>query len=520
MRQCATDRWLCGVRVWAVTCSMTLTFAANGQWGQTAKLVPEDIVAGDNFGWSIAVGGGEGDTLRVAVYGAPLAANGPIMYAGSAYLFDLDTGAQLHKLVPDDPFFLDAFGFAVATDGEIVAVSSPVNDEQGDDSGAVYVFDVASGAMLHKIMPDDSVSLDEFGFAVAMDRGLLLVGSLNDDDGGIDAGSAYLFDAKTGEQLHKFIADDARDHAHFGSAVALAGATAIISARDDDNAAGQGSGAVYLFDINTGAQIDKIIGGDVGPGDSFGFWLAASGNLTIVGAPRHDSQGDDAGAAYIFNINTSQQLHKVSADDAASGDNFGCAVAINGALAMVGALRSDMAGVDAGTAYVFDVITGEQLDSFAACDADSGDQFAVSVAISGDGLLIGANRDDQAGADAGAGYTFGPGGLDCNANGQTDECDIANGVSSDCNGNGIPDECEIAGGFAADCNDDGVLDECEEVDPCPWDLDDDCQVGGSDILVLLGAWGSNQGHEADIDGDGVVGPADLLMFLGALGGCP
>ncbi len=54
---------------------------------------------------------------------------------------------------------------------------------------------------------------------------------------------------------------------------------------------------------------------------------------------------------------------------------------------------------------------------------------------------------------------------------------------------------------------------------CLADLDTDCAVGVKDLLILLGAWGSNPGHPADIDCDTSVGVADLLVLLGDWGLC-
>lgn len=56
--------------------------------------------------------------------------------------------------------------------------------------------------------------------------------------------------------------------------------------------------------------------------------------------------------------------------------------------------------------------------------------------------------------------------------------------------------------------------------PCPEDLNDDTQVNVTDLLTLLGAWGSNPGHVADINGDTNVNVTDLLALLAAWGPCP
>ncbi len=58
---------------------------------------------------------------------------------------------------------------------------------------------------------------------------------------------------------------------------------------------------------------------------------------------------------------------------------------------------------------------------------------------------------------------------------------------------------------------------CVEVPQCPADLDGDGVVGGGDLGVLLGAWGT---ASADLDDDGLVDGSDLGIMLGAWGDCP
>ncbi len=51
----------------------------------------------------------------------------------------------------------------------------------------------------------------------------------------------------------------------------------------------------------------------------------------------------------------------------------------------------------------------------------------------------------------------------------------------------------------------------------PADLDADAAVGVTDLLSLLGAWGTDPGGPPDLDGDGTVGVLDLLELLAAWG---
>ncbi len=57
------------------------------------------------------------------------------------------------------------------------------------------------------------------------------------------------------------------------------------------------------------------------------------------------------------------------------------------------------------------------------------------------------------------------------------------------------------------------------VSSCPADLNDDGEVGFSDLVDVLAAWGACVGCPADIDGDGFVAFSDLLAILAAWGPC-
>lgn len=104
---------------------------------------------------------------------------------------------------------------------------------------------------------------------------------------------------------------------------------------------------------------------------------------------------------------------------------------------------------------------------------------------------------------------------DCNRNGIGDAEDLASGAAADCNDNGIPDSCEIAAGELADANGDGIPDDCA----CFGDLDGDGNVGFSDLVAMLGAWGPCVGCPADLDGNDDVGFTDLTALLAAWGPC-
>ncbi|NJM06583.1 hypothetical protein HC891_10925 [Candidatus Gracilibacteria bacterium] len=97
-----------------------------------AKLTPNDGVAGDRFGESLAITG------STVVIGAP-GADG----IGAAYVFDLASGAQQAKLRAGDGQSGDAFGFSVAVADTTVVVGAPGDDDNGLRSGSIYVFELS-----------------------------------------------------------------------------------------------------------------------------------------------------------------------------------------------------------------------------------------------------------------------------------------------------------------------------------------------------------------------------------------
>ncbi len=93
--------------------------------------------------------------------------------------------------------------------------------------------------------------------------------------------------------------------------------------------------------------------------------------------------------------------------------------------------------------------------------------------------------------------------------------------SADCNNDGVVDYGQILRGELADADGNGVPDACE-LDPCPGDINDSGVVNGTDIAIILGAWGTSGGKfpRADTDGNAIVDAADLAVVLGGWGPCP
>ncbi|MGB0721685.1 MAG: hypothetical protein ACPGU7_04735 [Gammaproteobacteria bacterium] len=364
---------------------------------ETAKITAADATAGDGFGYSAAVGAG---TLAV---GAKDDDEG----RGAVYLHDASSLAARAKLVAADGAVNDHFGSALAIGGATVVVGAFGDDDQGVSSGSAYLFDAATGAPGAKLMADDGAAGDFFGWSVAASGDTVVVGAFGDDDAASGSGSAYLFDAVTGNQTAKLTASDAAITDYFGWSVALSGNTAAIGAVYDDDK-GTDSGSVYLFDTTTGLSTLKLTADDGEAGDQFGYAVAMSGDVVAVGAYGDDDQGADSGAVYLFDAISGAQLAKYSAPVGDAAEHFGASIALNGNHLLVGAYGNADNGVDSGGAYLFDIGSGSLIDQLVASDGATGDATGYGVATDGSRAFVGSYANDPDGlVDAGALYAFG-----------------------------------------------------------------------------------------------------------------
>lgn len=315
---------------------------------------------------------------------------------GAVYRFDADTGAEVAKWTPTGGQTDDRFGFDIGQTDSIAIVGAYSDNEAANNAGAAYIFDLATNTQTRKLIGADTAGGDFFGYAVDVDGTNALVGAYRDDDDGSSSGSAYLFNAATGAELNKFTASDAAADDWFGITVEMEGNKALIGASGDAFAAG----AAYLFDIQTGAELMKLVADDAGADAKFGQSLAVDGDLALIGAFGDDEFGTESGAAYLFDLVTGDQLFKFTASDAVADDRFGISVELDGGIAVVGSYRDDGS---AGSTYLFDITTGEEIDKLAAFDGELGDQFGRAVGIDGDQIVIGANFDD---GEAGSVYLY------------------------------------------------------------------------------------------------------------------
>lgn len=370
----AVDQGVVGVGAWhdddlgSDSGSVYLFDAMSGAF--LDKLIADDGASGDVFGVSLAMGDG------FVVVGARDHDDGG-SNTGAAYVFDASTGGQVFEFRASDAAIGDRYGRAVAIDGGLVGVGSPLDDDLGSNSGSVYLYDVSSGVEVAKLVASDGEGGDRFGFSMAMDSGLVVVGAYHDHVDGVESGSVYIFDAMTGKELHKLVPSDGVANGLFGRVVDVSGGLVVVGASDDSS--GAGNGAAYVFDAQSGVELFKLMPGDGMVGTDFGNSVSVDGLVVGVGAPFESSQGFGSGLVYLFSGTTGKEIAQLSLSDGMGLDFFGISVSIGQGVVGAGAMGRDSVGVGA----VFDLrcpadLTGEGVLDF----------FDVSAFIQGY-----ANRD-------------------------------------------------------------------------------------------------------------------------------
>ncbi len=386
-------------------------------WSQQAKITADDGSASDNFGNCVSI---SGDYLIVGAVADDVGSNNN---QGSAYIFHRSgtTWTQQTHITADGGAASNNFGTSVSISGDY-AIIGVQSDEVGGNvaQGSAYIYYKSGTTWTQQthITAEDGAISDLFGFNVSISGDYAIVGAYDDDVGSNgDQGSAYIFhrSGTSWTQQAHITASDGTAYDEFGISVSISGDYAIVGAHKNDVGGNSNQGSAYIFHRSgtTWSQQVKITASDGAANDGFGSSISISGDYTIVGADGDDVGGNtDQGSAYIFfrSGTTWTQQAKITASDGIASDNFGSSISISGDYVIVGANEDDVgSNSNQGSAYIFHKsgTTWSQQAKITSSDGLADDQFGISVSISGDYVIVGADTDDVGGdTDQGSAYIF------------------------------------------------------------------------------------------------------------------
>lgn len=389
-------------------CILPLAIAAAAGATTEFKLVPADNAAFDEFGRAVAI---SGDAAVISALGDDHAG----LLSGSAYIYRLDgtSWTEEQKLTASDATALQLFGYAVGISGDAAVVAARDNTAA---PGSAYVFrdDGVSWTQEQKLTASDGVDGDQFGSSAAISSDVVVVGARWDDDNGSNSGSAYVyrFDGASWTEEQKLTPTDGAADDEFGYSVAISGDVVVVGAlRDDDDGADSGSVYVFSYDGANWMEEQKLTAADAAADDQFGVAVGVSGDAAVVGAHFDDDNGGLSGSAYVFRFGGTSwaEEQKLLASDGAGSDTFGSSVGISGDSIVVGAPLDGDAGNGSGSAYFFrfaSFLGWTEEEKLTASDAAAGDTFGFSVATSGGSALSGARQDEDNGTRSGSAYAI------------------------------------------------------------------------------------------------------------------
>ena len=287
-----------------------------------------------------------------------------------------------------------------------------------DDAKATYPVTIdPTWVQEAKLTASDATTTDAFGTSVSTDGTRAIVGAPTNDAGGtLDSGAAYVFlRAANGlwSQEAKLIATDKVSNDFFGTSVSISGVRAVVGATGQD-ASANAAGAAYVFTRTgtTWTQEAKLLASDGASNNGMGASVSTTGDRIAVGSPgAKGGNVNNAGQVYIYTraiAGTWSQEAILNASDRSVADGLGISVSLSGDSVIAGANLKGNNNV--GGAYVWvraGAGTWSQQAILVHADFASDDQFGSSVSLSGDRAVIGAPLKNQTVlTDAGAVYAF------------------------------------------------------------------------------------------------------------------
>ncbi len=366
------------------------------------KLYPTPVTPGGYqgvYGSSISL---DGDRVLI---GSP----GNFFNHGIAYILDFDGNSwqQTAFFQPPDTNIDDKFGVSVSLLGNRALIGARGDNDNGSNSGAAYIYELINGVWTQrtKLKAMDSVSQSYFGHSVSLANDRALIGAYNNA-----TGSAYIFDFLTEDiwlETKKIIPADGINGGLFGYSVSLSGDRALIGAyRDNDNGTDSGSAYIYELILDNWVFRSKLESVAVTAGDQFGISVSLSGDRALIGAHKDSQNGTNSGSAYIFDLILGNWVEtKLIASDGIGGDFFGKSVSLLGDVALIGSPFADVSNT--GLAYVFNLIGNTWIETKVIPNQTaSTNGIGMAVSLSSDRIFIGAQNDETQGLQSGAAYVF------------------------------------------------------------------------------------------------------------------
>ena len=300
-----------------------------------------------------------------------------------------------------------------------MAVGSPYENVSGKSSaGMVFVYESVNGTWIKRAtLVGSSVSYGSlFGSSVSLNGNKLIVGSPGENHSGKTAcGSAYVFEMDSENEWSETQVlrqpNGENDGDRFGTSVSLRNDRAVIGAPFKTVDGKASAGEAFVFERSGDAwSFSEIITHDsLEAGDCFGWSVALSGDVSVIGAKLKDFEDrENSGAAYVFEKTGDEWTKSLTVQGSEAGGELGVAVSIYDDIIAVGAFKEDWTVEDSGAVHIIERIDGnwEETSILKGDPQDENDYFGCSVSVWRNRLVVGAFSRDDLGSSAGAVFSF------------------------------------------------------------------------------------------------------------------
>ncbi len=394
----------------------TAMCSSAGAQCEVAKLIAEQSLLADDLGAAVAM---DADTLIV---GDPTSSLGTTQ-GGAVHVYERGApGAGWTReatLLAQSPGVDDRFGAALDIDGDVLVVGAPREENLGGSvAGAVYVFrrsTTGAWALAQRLQPPSVAFGHQFGSAVAVDAGRLVVGAPGDGTVCVGSGSAYVFESTVFgfAQIAQLLPNTASCFAAVGASVDVEGDRLVLGAPNQTQGSSANAGMAVVYENQGGwVEVCTLSHPSPSPNDRFGRTVAVSAGRIACGVPEDDSAGPNEGRVFVFT--PSAGCFTLSASLVPAGialipdAYFGSSLALDGERLLAGAAQSG--GIGAFLAvYLFELGGPQWMEVGRIAASDSAlyvGEFGASVGIDGDAFAVGAPRDSEVALFDGATYVF------------------------------------------------------------------------------------------------------------------
>jgi hypothetical protein len=309
--------------------------------------------------------------------------------------FQYTVGTGSSKLAAANATYHDAFGGAVAIDGDTAVVGAAFAN---GFSGAAYVF-VRSGNnwVQQAELTGAGTGIGGFGSVVSISGDTAVIGA---EQSTVEAAFVFVRSGSTWSQQAELTASAGTARNFFGLSVAISGDTAVIGAPGTtlNNKFSQGATYVFVRSGSTWSQQAELTAADGAAYQYFGTGVAIDGDTAVIESPNVGSIGG-SGAAYVFNRSGSIWSQQAELTVAGAPDGItGGSVSISGDTVMAGAPNQGVltqtvnGNLAQGAAYVY-VRSGTSWTQQAELTVAAGQSFGSSVTLTGNTAVIAGTND-------------------------------------------------------------------------------------------------------------------------------